>query len=103
VIDPPEALPEAQTPNIATIAILGLMAGLVLWLGGACLLLGGGGQGLPDPGTLQQQQRSISTPKAAQASPTSPTRLPDRTSCADIRGTDYRSDSERQWFLANCR
>lgn len=27
---------------------------------------------------------------------------PDRTSCNSIRGTDYRSDAERRWFLANC-
>jgi hypothetical protein len=28
--------------------------------------------------------------------------LADRTSCAEIRGTDYRSDSERAWFMASC-
>ena len=32
----------------------------------------------------------------------SPTALPDRTNCNDIRGTDYRSATERQFFLANC-
>jgi hypothetical protein len=26
----------------------------------------------------------------------------DRTSCAEIRNTDYRSATERQWFLSNC-
>jgi hypothetical protein len=26
----------------------------------------------------------------------------DRTSCAEISGTDYRSDAERAWFIANC-
>jgi ABC-type transport system substrate-binding protein len=31
-----------------------------------------------------------------------PTKQPDRTSCAAIRGTDYRSDTERAYFLANC-
>jgi hypothetical protein len=29
-------------------------------------------------------------------------RLPDRTSCDEIRGTDYRSEAERQWFRSNC-
>ena len=31
-----------------------------------------------------------------------PTRLSDRTDCASIRGSDYRSETERQWFAANC-
>ena len=31
-----------------------------------------------------------------------PTKPPDRTSCAEVRGTDYRSDAERDWFRANC-
>ena len=30
------------------------------------------------------------------------TALPDRTTCAEIQGTDYRSTSEREWYLANC-
>jgi hypothetical protein len=37
----------------------------------------------------------------ATAVPTA-TRLADRTSCDEIRGSDYRSAAERQWFLANC-
>ena len=40
-------------------------------------------------------------PATQQRAPT-PTRPPDRTSCAEIRGTDYRSDAERAWFQANC-
>ena len=28
--------------------------------------------------------------------------LPDRQSCGDIRGSDYRSPDERDWFLENC-
>jgi hypothetical protein len=37
----------------------------------------------------------------AVAAPTA-TRLPDRTSCAEIAGSEYRSDTERDWFRANC-
>lgn len=37
----------------------------------------------------------------AEPSPT-PSPLPDRTDCEEIRGTDYRSGSEREFFLANC-
>lgn len=36
-----------------------------------------------------------------EASPTA-TRLADRTDCAAIRGTDYRSVTEQQWFRQNC-
>jgi hypothetical protein len=32
-----------------------------------------------------------------------PQGLNDRTSCAAIRGTDYRSESERVWFQTNCQ
>jgi predicted secreted Zn-dependent protease len=28
--------------------------------------------------------------------------LPDRADCAAIRASDYRSEAERRWFLANC-
>jgi hypothetical protein len=90
----PEAPPESPQSNIAAIAIIGFMAGLLLWLGAACLVLGSGdgdGSGLTPP--------TISTPPAATAAPTSP---PDRTNCDEIRNTEYRSDAERQWFLANC-
>jgi hypothetical protein len=31
-----------------------------------------------------------------------PSPLPDRTDCEEIRGTAYRSEQERQFFLANC-
>jgi hypothetical protein len=27
---------------------------------------------------------------------------PDRRGCAEIRGTEYRSDAERTWYFANC-
>jgi hypothetical protein len=37
----------------------------------------------------------------AEIQPT-PTPLPDRTSCDEIRGTQYRSVTEREFFLANC-
>jgi hypothetical protein len=31
-----------------------------------------------------------------------PTRLPDRTTCSEIQGTDYRSTAERDFYRANC-
>lgn len=47
------------------------------------------------------------TTTAATATPTvqaqaTPTPLPDRTSCEEIRGTQYRSVTEREFFLENC-
>ena len=47
------------------------------------------------------------TPKAAlnvrMATPQpTATPLPDRESCSEIRGTEYRSVSEQQWYTGNC-
>lgn len=45
----------------------------------------------------------VSTPRAgSSATPQVSQPLSDRTSCDAIRGTAYRSSSERTWFLANC-
>jgi hypothetical protein len=88
---------EEQAPNIAAIAIIGLMAGLVIWFGVACLVFGQG----DSASSPSLAPGNISTPSQA-ARPTA-TRLVDRTNCAEIRGTDYRSDAERTWFLANCQ
>jgi lipoprotein-anchoring transpeptidase ErfK/SrfK len=48
-------------------------------------------------------------PRVAQASATAapptltPIPRPDRASCAEIRGTQYHSPAERDWYLINCR
>ena len=46
------------------------------------------------------------SPTATATSPPTPTPTPtpkpDRSSCDQIRGTDYRSVSEREWFLDQC-
>lgn len=91
----PEDEAEEQRTNVATIAIIGFMAGLVLWMGAACLVLGSGGDGSPSSAS----PGAVSTPRGA--APTA-TAAAFRTDCAAIRGTDYRSEAERQWFLANC-
>jgi hypothetical protein len=41
------------------------------------------------------------TPPAAPSLPP-PSPLPDRTTCEEIKGTDYRSQTEREWYLAHC-
>ena len=43
-----------------------------------------------------------STPAPAPTATAAPTQPPDRRSCEEIRGTDYRSEAERDWFLRNC-
>jgi hypothetical protein len=106
-----------------------LLAGLESWrqhplrlaaaAGGALLLalglgltfaMAGGGDNKPAKPT--DQSRVLVLARTAQPTATlspqpnptaSPTpRLPDRTDCNAIRGTDYRSEAERQWFLTNC-
>ncbi len=89
---------EQPAPNVAAIAIIGFMAGLVIWLGAACLVFGQGDGGSSAPSLGPGK---VSTPSQV-ARPTA-TRLVDRTNCAEIRGSDYRSDAERTWFLANCQ
>jgi hypothetical protein len=48
-----------------------------------------------------RQALPTTAPAAVQAAPTA-TVLADRNDCAIIRGTDYRSNSERDWFQRNC-
>ncbi len=38
----------------------------------------------------------------AQGPAATPSASPDRRSCGEIRGTEYRSDTERSWYIANC-
>ena len=45
----------------------------------------------PAPVTATAEPKATQTPRPA-----------DRTDCAAIRGTAYRSPSERDWFVANC-
>lgn len=58
--------------------------------------------GQADGKTATQPSRPVIVSTAPAAATVAPTRLPDRSSCDAIRGTDYRSEAERRWFLANC-
>jgi predicted secreted Zn-dependent protease len=53
----------------------------------------------PDAATTADTPSPIpsETPRPTEAVP-----LPDRTSCSEISGTPYRSDTERAFFLENC-
>ena len=67
---------------------------------------------LDDDGTAESSNETIAAtatpdPDSPTVTPTvrpqaTPTPLPDRTSCEEIRGTQYRSVTEREFFLANC-
>lgn len=47
----------------------------------------------PEPETESQEGAGDGAPEDASLN---------RENCDDIRGTDYRSAAEREWFLANC-
>lgn len=85
---------ESRTVNMPLAAAIGLITGLALHAIIAFSVLGGGGDDAP--ARIPQ-----ATPVIASATAT-PAILPDRRVCAEIRGTDYRSASERTWFQANC-
>jgi len=79
------------------VAVIAFIAGVTLWGGVACLMLAGGG----DDG--KGVRPSVSTPRATPtAAAGTSTPLPDRRTCSEIRGTEYRSAAERQWYLDNC-
>src|SRR5688572_16710767 len=54
--------------------------------------------------TLEPTPAPTATPEAdpTPEPPPAPFVAPDRTSCAEITGTTYRSEAEREWFIANC-
>jgi hypothetical protein len=55
------------------------------------------------PGTTTPTALTTGTPAATGTPPSGLTALGDRTSCDQIRGTEYRSETERTWFNANCQ
>ncbi len=89
----------ASLPKLSTVAALAFLVGLALWGGIACLMLGAGGGG-GSSGVKAPAAAPNSSSPAANAS--TPTPLPDRRDCNEIRGTPYRSSAERDFFLANC-
>ena len=67
-----------------------------------CLLyavLGDGGAGGGRPASTSRPSSGGAPPIVVAATPTRPL---DRTNCDAIRGTDYRSEAERRWYLSNC-
>ena len=86
----------AQT-DLRTVAIVAFVVGVFLHACVAISILDGGSS------TLNGSDGPLVAPVATQVPRTpNPEGLPDRASCDEIRGTDYRSAAERQFFLTNC-
>lgn len=98
-------------PRSAVIAAVLFLAAFALTLAIYALARegnsGSGSAALASPTRAAGQTPALSLTLAPLASPTPvPTATPaqgaDRRDCTAIAGTEYRSESERQWFLANC-
>jgi hypothetical protein len=92
----------------ASLLLIGVVAfvfgvALHVYIVKAVLDSGSSSSGAPTPPSQQQIAVSTATPGPGGAEATvAPTALPDRTSCEEIRGTNYRSQAEREFFLTHC-
>jgi hypothetical protein len=98
--------------NIPRLALVGIVP-VGIFLVVAAVVFSAGGDDDDDDGEQAQAQPTATraATQTATAAPTAaatpepepePTAPPNRESCAEIRGTNYLSDSERDWFNANC-
>ena len=96
--------------------LLGLAAAAVvgLLIGGGYILGTSGGDDESSPAAVAAASTDTPQPTATPIPvapttvptltprPTATPRPPDRFNCSAIKGTDYRSLAEREWYLANC-
>jgi hypothetical protein len=102
-VDPYEE-PASPSLRIPPSVVGAFLLGVVLWLGGACLVLGSGdGEVSRSAGGDPVVVSTVANSAAPSATTAVATPLPDRTSCDEIRGTEYRSTAERDFFQINCR
>jgi hypothetical protein len=94
--DLPESGPEPPRTNIAMVALIAFAFGVFLH---GCVALSILDDGSSSANTTDGP--SVEPVSTAAVSATA-TRLPDRTSCSEIQGTDYRSTTERDFYRANC-
>jgi hypothetical protein len=83
--------------SLKTIGIIAFVFGVFLH---GCVAL----SILDDSGLPTESERPsvvVTSSPVPQFTPT-PTALPDRTTCEEIRGTEYRSEAERDFFRRNC-
>ena len=83
--------------SLKTIGIIAFVFGV--FLHGCVALSVLNDEGLP---TEDHLPNAVATSTAVPQGTVVPTALPDRTSCDEIRGTDYRSEAERDFFRRNC-
>lgn len=89
--------------KLPQIAVIGFVVGILFH---ACVIFavlddGSGGSTAANTVNTGSDTPVQTTTAVPQATPTtSPTG--DRTNCNAIRGTEYRSEAERQWFIRNC-
>ena len=81
------------------VALGAFIVGIVLHVCVLYAVLGDGGGGDRKPTSPSRAPAGGAPPIVVAATPT---RTADRTSCDAIRGTEYRSEAERRWFLGNC-
>lgn len=94
-----EDTPTGYGDNVALIAVIAFVFGV--FLNGyiaLSVLNDSSGSGSPAANDAPEIVPAAATAVAtATATP-----LPDRTSCAEIAGTEYRSGAEREFYLTNC-
>jgi hypothetical protein len=81
------------------VAAVGFVVGVGLHALAFTAILDDGGDGAstsPAPVQLVPAEQPLATPVAT------PVVLPDRMSCDEILGTQYRSIPERDWYRSNC-
>ncbi len=82
--------------DLKSVALAAFAIGVLLHVCVALAILDGGGS--KSTSTAPSQR----APGVSQNVAATPTRPADRTDCSAIRGTDYRSETERRWFLDHC-
>jgi hypothetical protein len=99
----PDALNDIPRPlliGIIPVAVFLIAAAIAFGSGGGDD--DGGQAAAPSVTPTRQVVTAAQSPTAVATPRPTATVLPDRTSCSDIRGTDYRSEAERTWFNQNC-
>ena len=87
-----------STDSVALIAVVAFVFGVLINGYIALSILDDG-----EASTTPSNEAPVIVPAAPTTQPTPTlTPLPDRTDCDEIRGTDYRSGAEREFFLENC-
>lgn len=93
-----ETAPSGPGNSVAVVALVAFVFGVILNGYIALSVLDDGGTS-----ASPSEEAPLVVPANPTAEPTATaTPLPDRTDCDEIRGTDYHSPTEREFFLENC-